>query len=281
MNYSTCDIWNQSIALRYPIDKIKKIGNLYFFDDNNILKCQHFFDFNVTNDDLKKMEIEINKGKSIRINYLNDSSLLKKLETWTKSMDFKCQIIDEWEAPILKLSKNQDIKKYFSLSIHSQIRKNYNLYCKNKLKYKFYDSFENSSLFLWNLVLKIDYNSWKKTENSDMKSLDREDLQYLPFLLLNKKDSSLIVMCDLNDNPLAYSLMFKNNKLWYAVKWGASNDGRKKYAGFSCLFYHLEYLYSRENSLFLDFWGRRNKTYDNLKNDYVKRKHILISRKEV
>ena len=54
MNFSTCDIWNQSIALRYPIDKIKKIGNLYFFDDNNILKCQHFFDFTVTNDDVKK-----------------------------------------------------------------------------------------------------------------------------------------------------------------------------------------------------------------------------------
>ena len=68
---------------------------------------------------------------------------------------------------------------------------------------------------LWNYVLQIDYNSWKKDEHSDMKSLDREDLQYLPFFLIDKEHSNLIVVCDEKNNPLAYSLMFRSGDCWY------------------------------------------------------------------
>lgn len=279
MNFSTSQIWNNSLALRYPIDKIKKIGNMYFFENDNILKCQHFFDFNISESELKELEHEINNQKQIRINYLNDSSLSNTLKLWAKKNNFSYQIVDEWKAPQLNL--NDDIRKYLEENQHSQIRRNYKLYDKNKSNYIFYNSLTIDVLTLWNYVLEIDYNSWKKEEQSDMKSLDREDLQYFPFLLSNREISSLIVVCDLNNKTLAYSLMFKdNNNCWYAVKWGASNIGRKMYAGFFCLFYHLEYLYSLNKSLFLDFWGRRNKTYDDLKNDDIIRRHILISRKE-
>ena len=73
---------------------------------------------------------------------------------------------------------------------------------------------------LWDYVLKIDLDSWKKDEKSDMKSLNREDLQYLPFLLLKRDKSNLVVICDNDDNPLEYSLMFKDeNNCWYAVKY--------------------------------------------------------------
>ena len=109
-----------------------------------------------------------------------------------------------------------------------------------------------------------------------MKSLNREDLQYFPFLLLDKENSNLVVIYDKKDTPLAYSLMFKNNDMWYAVKWGASFQGRKEYAGFYALFNHLEYIYSKDKTIRLDFWGRRNKTYDSLKNDSVNRNHIKI-----
>lgn len=279
MNFSTSEIWNKSIALRYPIDRVKKIGNIYFYDDNGILKCQHFFDFNITLDELKKMECEINDSKKIRISYLDDLSLAKTLKEWAKKNSFQYHIIDEWKAPRLNL-KN-DIKRYLEKNEHSQIRRNYKLYNKNKDDYLFYNSTTTDVLTLWNYVLKIDYDSWKKDESSDMKSLDREDLQYLPFLLCNKDDSNLIVVCDLDNTPLAYSLMFKNsNDSWYAVKWGASNIARKKYVGFFCLFYHLEYLYSLNKNLVLDFWGRRNRTYDDLKNDFIIRSHVLISKKE-
>lgn len=281
MNFSTSRIWNESVILRYSFDKIKKIGNLYFYDDQNILKCQHFFNFEISPNELEELKNQLNNGKILKFNYLNDSTLLEKLELWIKENGFKCKIIDEWEAPILRLSGNKNIEEYFSSSNHSQICRNYKLYCKNQKNYKFYNSSNIDPLTLWNYVLEIDYNSWKKVEKSDMKSLNREDLQYLPFLLMNKENSNLVVICDLEDKPLAYSLMFKSDNYWYAVKWGASNDGRKKYAGFYCLFYHLKYLYSLNPNLNVDFWGRRNSTYDKLRNDFIKRKHILISKKEV
>ena len=115
-----------------------------------------------------------------------------------------------------------------------------------------------------------------------MKSLDREDLQYLLFLIKNNEESSLVVIYE-NDIPLAYSLMFKNesNNYWYAVKWGASFEGRKVYAGIYCLFSHLQFLYKKENQLNIDFWGRRNATYDLLKNTSIIREHLEISKGKV
>ena len=279
MNFSNSEIWNNSIFIRYPIDKIRKIGNVYFYEEDNILICQNFFEPNIKNNELYKLKDYILESKKIRFNYINDSNTLKRIKKMATDNSFNYEIIDSWEAPRLVLKKN--ISSYFENNCGSQIKRNYKRYLKNQNNYKYYNSKYDDVLKLWNYVLRIDFNSWKKEENSDMKSLNREDLQYLPFLLLEKENSSLIVICDLDDNPLAYSLMFKgDNNYWYAVKWGASYLGRKKYAGFFCLFNHLEHLYSKKKQLNIDFWGRRNKTYDSLKNKSVIRNHILICKKE-
>ena len=276
-NFTLSDEWNSSLLIRYSLDHLKEIDNIYFYSIDNQLKCQHFFEFELSDLVLKKLCLEIKNNNSIKFSYIHESKLTYKLKQWSKENNFKCELIDTWEAPQLILKDS--VKNYLETSSHSQIRRNYNLYNKNKSKYKFYNSNHNDALNLWSLVLEIDFNSWKKEENSDMKSLDREDLQYLPFLLKNKKDSNLVVVCDYNDKPLAYSLMFKNGDgYWYAVKWGASYEGRKLYTGFFCLFNHLEYLFDLEGMLLLDFWGRRNNTYDKLKNNYVMRSHILISK---
>ena len=96
----------------------------------------------------------------------------------------------------------------------------------------------------------------------------RTELEY-PFLTILIKEE------------LACVHYFKDeNDCWYAVKWGASYIGRKKYAGFMALFNHLEYIASLENQINIDFWGRRNKTYDSLKNNFINRKHIIIYKKE-
>lgn len=276
--FSNSDIWNNSLILRYSFDKIKKIGNLYFFDDNDTLLCQNFFDQIIENNELYELKNEILKNKKIKFKYFNNSITLNKLKKFAQDCNFSYKVIDSWDAPRLILKDN--INDYLNNKCGTQIKRNYQNYLKNKKYFKFYNSFNTDSLKLWNYVLEIDFDSWKKKEHSDMKSLNREDLQYLPFLLLNKENSSLLVVCDINDCPLAYSLMFKDNKYWYAVKWGASTLGRKKYAGFMCLFCHLEYLSSKEQILYLDFWGRKNQTYDLLKNDSVVRNHIVISKKE-
>ena len=67
MNFSTSNIWNNSFILRYPLEQIKKIGNLYFYESENILKCQHFFEFDITSDELKIMQKEIKNNKKSKI----------------------------------------------------------------------------------------------------------------------------------------------------------------------------------------------------------------------
>lgn len=275
-NFSFSDTWINSLYLRYPLDKIKKYGNLYFYDKDNVLKCQHFF--NLTTYDFDLLKKEIKNNKKIRFSYLNETSFVDKLRKWTNQNGYIFETIDSWDAPLLKLDTS--IHDYLKNNKHSQIRRNYKDYLKNMNNYIFKNSKDNNILKLWKDVLLIDSNSWKKEENTDMKSLDREDLQYLPFLLTNKRKSNLVVIYK-EEIPLAYSLMFKDSNGWYAVKWGASYKGRKYKAGFYALFNHLEYIYAIDKKITLDFWGRRNNTYDLLKNGSVRRNHILIYKKEV
>lgn len=279
MNFSNSNIWIDSLYIRYPIDKIVNIGELHFYNDNNLLVCQNFFDPNISELEIKHLTKIINDGKKVKFNYINNSDILDNLRNMSSNNKFVYEIIDSWEAPRLYLKNG--LSNYLLNECGEQIKRNYKLYEKNKEKYIFYNSTKDEILKLWNYVLKIDFDSWKREEKSDMKSLNREDLQYLPFLFLNRDNSNLVVVCDKNDIPLAYSLMFKGeNDYWYAVKWGASYKGRTKYAGFSVLFNHLEYIFSIENQIKIDFWGRRNKTYDSLKNYSINRNHIVIYKKE-
>lgn len=279
MNFSNSYIWNESLFIRYPINKIVKVGQLYFYNDNGCLICQNFFKPNIGKIEIEGLIKKINEGNKIKFSYINESQELDIIRQIAIDNRFTYEVIDSWEAP--RLSLKTEISNYLLKECGNQIKRNYKMYKNNKENYNFYNSDNNDILKLWDYVLKIDLDSWKKDEKSDMKSLNREDLQYLPFLLLERDKSNLVVICDNDDNPLAYSLMFKDEKnCWYAVKWGASHLGRKKYAGFMVLFNHLEYITSLEKQINIDFWGRRNKTYDSLKNNYINRNHIIIYKKE-
>jgi len=278
-NFTLSKYWIESLLLRYQYSEIENIGGIYFYKKNKLLKCQHFFDFEIKPKVLDLLLKEVLNDNTIRFNYINNSSLLEQLKKWSKDNNLIYKVIDSWEAP--RLSIDTSIQNYLKCNDKKQIKRNFRKYMDNKAKYKFIFSNKENVLDLWNDVLLIDYKSWKKSENSDMKSLDREDLQYILFLLKNSNDSSLVVVYE-NNNPLAYSLMFKNlsDNYWYAVKWGASYDGRKVYAGIYCLFSHLEYIYKIDNKLNIDFWGRRNATYDLLKNDSIVREHLEISKRK-
>ncbi len=279
MNFSNSDIWINSLYIRYPIDKIVNIGQLYFYNDNNLLICQNFFKPSINEQEIGELIKKIDEGNKVKFSYINNSEILDNLRKMSNDNKFTYEIIDSWEAP--RLCLKNDLSNYLLNECGNQIKRDYKLYKKNKENYIFYNSTNNDILKLWSYVLKIDFDSWKKEENSDMKSLNREDLQYLPFLLLKRDKSNLVVVCDKDDNPLAYSLMFKgDNYCWYAVKWGASYQGRKKYSGFSALFNHLEYIFSVDNQIKIDFWGRRNRAYDLLKNDFIIRNHIVIYKGE-
>lgn len=277
-NFTTSDIWNKSLYYRYSLDRILKINNLYFVRYDDVYRCQHFFNFDINSKTLDLLDCFICYNQTLRFSYI-DQPLYEQILNWTTKHNYKVNVIDVWDAPKLKLEANQ-LTEHLLHGCGSQIAKNYKRYQKTKDNYHFKDSLTTDVYDLWKDVMVIDDASWKKRTCSDMKSLDREDLQYIFFLIENKKDAFLNIIYDNNDIPLAYSLFFKNNisKEWYAVKWGASDDGRSNYTGFDCLFNHLEKLEQLDEIVYLDFWGRRSETYDQLKNTDIKRYHVEISK---
>jgi len=140
----------------------------------------------------------------------------------------------------------------------------------------------------WVEILHMDEESWKGQQESDMRSLEREDLQYLPFLMDSSSNCSLVVAKCHGKTPIAWSLMIRTNPggAWYSVKWGASDCGRKTVAGISCLFEHISILYSRhigslsQHDFAVDFWGRRSGIYDQFANHKSKRAHITVLLRE-
>ncbi|MDD3048401.1 MAG: hypothetical protein PHQ89_00200 [Bacilli bacterium] len=277
-NFTFSKPWKEAFPIRFNINKIVKINNICFYQENEILKCQHYFDFEVSKNSLQKMQKYINNNFKFKFNYINEGKLFDLFKTYCKNNNYKLSIVDEWQAPQLILN-DIELDNYLKNNCNNQTKKNYKKYLAESNKYHFCIATSKNINKLWNDVLYIDYNSWKGKNKCDMKSLDREDLQYIFMLIGDMKNSSLKVMYK-EKKPLAYSLMFRTSKkeMWYAVKWGASNDGRKFYAGIFCLFNHLEYLSDENKKLYLDFWGRRSSTYDNLKNKEIKRYHFEITK---
>ena len=272
-NFTMSLIWKESIFLRYDLSKLISTGNLMFFKDGDTVISQHFFNFNFSEEDINNINRMLDDGFKIKFSYVDKTLYKKILKIFGKKNVY---ILDKWDAPILK---SDNIDDYLRNTLHSQVKKNYANYLKSRKKYKFVMNNKKNGIKLWCDVLKVDYNSWKGKNKCDMKSLNREDLQYIFHLLYNEKESSLLV-CYSDDEPLAYSLMFKNNQnnMWYAVKWGASFDGRKKYLGIYSLFEHLLYLQKCNGKIDVDFWGRRSQVYDSLKNYDVERYHIMIKK---
>lgn len=274
-NFTLSSDWIDSLYIRYDISNIINVNNhFYLYKNNDMLKCQTFFDFTVNDCDLKVLSKYILDGCKIRFSYINEGTLSKKLKEWAAENGYNYSIIDYWKNPKLQCNNVSD---YLMNNKSTQVRKNYKKYLDAINDYTIKNSSNDDIISMWKDVLKIDYNSWKGKNNCDMKSLDREDLQYIFFLLNNPTNSSLFVLYK-GKIPAAYSLMFREreNTEWYAVKWGASDYGRSKYLGIYCLFNHLLYLNKHNKKIKIDFWGRRSQTYDSLKSLDNPRMHIEI-----
>ena len=276
-NFTFSDFWTNAVYDRFSEENILKINDLLFAKIDDIFRCQHFFEFSINPPEYNKLLTYLNKNNKFRFNYI-DQNLFDNINNWCKLNELNLEIIDCWEAPKLKLTSNR-IENYLLSNCGKQTKKNYLKYKNSFNDYVYLDSNCYDMDKLWNDVLSIDKNSWKYREQSDMKSLNREDLQYKKFLYNNRQNSFLNVVYR-DDVPIAYSLFFKNikTKQWYAVKWGASDLGRKYYAGFFCLYNHLEKIEKSDGMINIDFWGRRSPTYNLLKNYEDNRYHILVSK---
>lgn len=271
-NFTTSKIWKQSNKIRYDISNIVTLDNVDFLIRENEILCLQFFSINFSENLLRLIKSSIVNGKKVVFKYIDlTKDQIDFLKNWCN--ENKLQLIknDQWKAPIL--SVNEPLNVYIK-SKCELLKRDYIKYVNDDvLEYKMF----NGNLDLWTSVLSIDKKSWKGKDKCDMKSLDREDLQYVFYLMSEPSKSSLMVGYK-DKEPLAYSLWFKaHNDTWFAVKWGASDNGRIYNAGIKVLFNHMNYILNgQNNNLKLDFWGRRSQFYDMLKNGEVDRYHFEI-----
>ena len=80
MNFSNSNIWIDSLYIRYPIDKIVKIGAMYFYNDNDLLICQNFFQPSINEQDIEALIQVVNKGVKVRFSYIDNSEILDTLQ---------------------------------------------------------------------------------------------------------------------------------------------------------------------------------------------------------
>lgn len=271
-NFTTSKIWKQSNKIRYDISNIVTLDNVDFLIREKEILCLQFFSINFSENLLKLIKSSIVNDKKVVFKYIDlTKDQFSLLKNWCNENKLQLIINDQWKAPIL--SVNGPLNNYIK-SKCELLKRDYVKYINdNALKYKMF----NGNLDLWTSVLSIDKKSWKGKDKCDMKSLDREDLQYVFYLMSEPSKSSLMVAFN-DKEPLAYSLWFKaDNDTWFAVKWGASDNGRLYNAGIKVLFNHMNHILNdQNNNLKLDFWGRRSQFYDMLKNGEVDRYHFEI-----
>lgn len=286
-NITTNKTWIESQKSRYDINKLIQYDNHLFYEDDNTLFSLISFNFEPSDLLMQFIEKKLYEYDSVSFKYLDvDEDAYKNLNMRFSNDKFLFCVQDMWSAPAMKINLDYSLDKYVK-NCDQNIRRNYMRAMNNKenSSFKAVVANEDNILKCWNDVLYIDFNSWKHDEYSDMKSLNREDLQYI-FMLLNNNDlCSLYILYEHNE-PMAYSLMIRNGigLKWYAVKWGSSKKGRDNYSGVICLFQHLDYLIEKQRNenvsdfIDIDFWGRHQRVYDALANYHIKRAHLAIRR---
>ncbi|OTA21704.1 hypothetical protein Xbed_00454 [Xenorhabdus beddingii] len=274
-NPTTSHLWRLGTVLRYP--ELKRFENVDLVWQKNHQQWQSntFFDFTFTTKEEKEL-LSFLKQQPIFFKYLNAKShAYCYLHNLAQQQGLQCHEESQWLAPVVNIPSKTTVTDF--LTQHATRLK------RSLKKARTYHTVTRYSTAghieqLWQDALYVDAQSWKTTQQSDMRSLNREDLQYLPGLLSKSNQYHLAVTYDDKGTPGAWSLMLNNGAgQWYAAKWGCSHQGRDMLMGINCLMSHLEMLYCPYTGLLVDLWGRENEFYDQLANEYIERLHLRIT----
>lgn len=264
-NFTTDKKYRNSLYYRFPIKNIKSSENIdviRYYDGNN---CFQYFDFPITKADLNLLE-RINKYSKIKFRNINkDSNAFRII-----SSNFDVEITQEWDSPILYVKKKEfDTYVKEKSNDFRRLIKKHNIFSK-QLTFKI--SNKKNKEDLWKDILYIDQSSWKREEQSDMMNLYYEHIS-----CLSQINNSIIEIAYLQGEPIAYSLLYLFNGIYYAAKWGATQTGREYNAGIICLLNQIKRISNKED-MYLDLWGRNNKIYDRLKTNSIKRIYFTIKK---
>ncbi|MDX7991413.1 AAA family ATPase [Xenorhabdus littoralis] len=273
-NPTTSHLWRLGTVLRYPEFKRFEHVDLVWQENQKQWQSNTFFDFSFSNQEEKEL-LSLLKQHPVLFKYLNAKSHANiYLHDLAQRHGLQCHEESKWLAPVVDIPPETTLTDF--LTQHSARLK------RSLKKARTHHTFTRYSTLgqieqLWQDVLYIDARSWKMTQRSDMRSLNREDLQYLSGILSKSNQYHLAVTYDVKETPCAWSLMINNGTgQWYAAKWGCSDQGREMLMGITCLITHLEMLYCPHAGLQIDLWGRDSEFYDQLANRYIERLHLRI-----
>ncbi|MEX0447260.1 AAA family ATPase [Xenorhabdus sp. SGI246] len=274
-NPTTSHLWRLGTALRYSEFRRFEHVDLVWQEGQQQWQSNTFFDFTFTAQEEKEL-LSFLKQQPVLFKYLNEKSRVYScLRDLAQQHGLRCYAESKWSAPIVNIPPKTRVADFLiqhSTRLKRSLKKAHSYHTITRY------STSAQTEQLWQDALYVDAKGWKIIQQSDMRSLNREDLQYLPGLLSKSNQYHLAVTYDDNDTPGAWSLMINNGAgQWYAAKWGCSYQGREKLMGINCLISHLETLYCPYTGLQLDLWGRENEFYDQLANEYIERLHLRIT----
>ncbi|KLU16249.1 MULTISPECIES: AAA family ATPase [Xenorhabdus] len=274
-NPTTSHLWRLGTALRYPEFRRFEHVDLVWQEGQQQWQSNTFFDFTFTAQEEKELRSFLQR-QPVLFKYLNAKSRAYFcLHDLAQQHGLQCHEESQWSAPIVNIPPETTVAD-FLIQHSTRLKRSLKKARTHPTVTRYSTSGQTEQL--WQDALYVDAKGWKTTQQSDMRSLNREDLQYLPGLLSNSHHYHLAVTYDDKGTPGAWSLMINNGAgQWYAAKWGCSYLGREKLMGIHCLISHLETLYCPYTGLQLDLWGRENEFYDQLANQYIERLHLRIT----
>ena len=268
-------LWRLGSQLRAPDRQAFSHFDLLPAVEDGCWQANNFFDFDVMPDEEPRL-LELLRQRPIVFRYLNvNSRACAFLRSLSERYDLKLEELDRWEAPLLRVPPAQPVREFLTAR-SARLRRTLK---KSDGQWLMKCSVASDAAVLWQDALAIDKSSWKADCQSDMLSLKREDLQYLPGILAGDDHYHLAVGYHPDGTPASWSLMiFDGCREWYAAKWGCTERGRKTGLGIACLVAHLDILpCSTALPLHVDFWGRRSEIYDRLAVAWQERVNLRVA----
>lgn len=272
-NPTRLDAWRMGSRLRCPALHRFRDFDLLSSPASNTWVANACFDFGLDPAEEQRLTALITQQPAA-FNYLNaDSRIIGDLRALAQRHGLQCEQADQWQAPALRIAVNAEVRQ--SLGKDSARFRRTLAKMDSALCVRFGPTTDR--LQLWQDALWVDRHSWKADAGSDMHSLDREDLQYLPGVLEDPWRFHLAVAYHVDGTPGAWSLMLSaGEERWYAAKWGATPAGRQLQMGLECFVCHLEQLYVPERGMYVDLWGRRSEFYEQIATTHVPRVHLRV-----
>ncbi|MBF0313335.1 MAG: ATP-binding protein [Oligoflexia bacterium] len=291
-NITLTENWSDGVKSRFSSDDLISLNEKILFskESKDTLLLNSYFNLDgYENAFIEFFNNNLCAGIKIRAKYINKESVfLKKITHLELQGKINLRIIDCWKNPQIIIRQNLGFESYvasFPTRLKRTIARNSSAWKDLNLKTEYSSANDMRALELYSKALAIDDNSWKSTEKSNMRSLNREDLQYVPFFNNSPANCSLVIT-SINNRPEAFSLMMRTSLSgkWFAVKWGCSDRGKKHSLGIYTLRQHVEALWQERltddlgKSLYIDLWGRNSAIYDQFSNHSNDRCHLEITK---